>query len=261
MLPSFVVELQRGDVMKKNLNLRLAGVLMLGIMSVSACTQPYSSAPLASPTLLPTGLFVSPFPSGQDPLQIVADLGTQTAMAKTSVALGTLTPSTPVATPTVGTQTGSLITPTVGLGVTIVVTTPAPVTVIPGGSSTTPNVTAFVPTVPVGRPATYTLQMGEFPYCIARRFNVDPNDLLSINGISDGGLFYPGRTLTIPQSGTFPGDRSLHSHPDTYTVDSSDTTIYGVACYYGDVYPETIASANNLSLSSTLTFGQKLTIP
>ena len=75
--------------MKKKITLRLVGMLMLGIMVASACTQPYSQAPLASPTLLPTGLFVSPFPSGQDPLQIVADLGTQTAVAKTDVANGT----------------------------------------------------------------------------------------------------------------------------------------------------------------------------
>jgi LysM repeat protein len=247
--------------MKKKINLRLVGVLMLGMMTVSACVQPYSSAPLASPTLLPTGLFVSPFPSGQDPLKIVADLGTQTAIAKTDVANGTLTPSTPVpsASPTFGTpQTGASLTPTVGFGITVVVTTPAPVTVIPG-STTYP--TLYVPTAAVNRPASYTLQMGEFPYCIARRYNLNPNDLLSANGISDGSIFYPGRTLTIPQTGTFPGDRSLHNHPDTYTVDSSDTTLYGVACYYGDIFPENIASANGLSLSSTLTFGQKLKIP
>ena len=117
------------------------------------------------------------------------------------------------------------------------------------------------PTTAVGRPATYTLQQGEFPYCIARRFNVNPDDLLSINGITDGGLFYPGRTLTIPQTGSFPGDRSLHNHPDTYTVDTSDTTIYGVACYYGDVLPQDIAGANGITLSSALTVGQRLTIP
>ena len=249
--------------MKKKITLRLVGMLMFGIMVASACTQPYSQAPLASPTLLPTGLFVSPFPSGADPLQIVADLGTQTAMAKTSVAQGTTTPGTPVTAvnPTVGTQTGASLTPTVGIGITLIATTAAPVTVIPGGSTVTPYGTVYVPTVAAGRPATYTLQTGEFPYCIARRFNVNPDDLLSINGITDGGIFYPGRTLTIPQSGAFPGDRSLHNHPDTYTVDSSNTTIYGVACYYGDIFPETIASANGLSLSSTLTFGQKLTIP
>jgi LysM repeat protein len=250
--------------MKKKITLRLVGMLMLGMMVASACTQPYSQAPLASPTLLPTGLFVSPFPSGQDPLQIVADLGTQTAVAKTAIANGTTTvgtPVTPAITPTTGTQVGASVTPTIGFGVTLVVTTPAPVTVIPGGSSATPYVTVFVPTAIVGRPATYTLQMGEFPYCIARRFNVNPNDLLSMNGISDGSIFYPGRTLTIPQSGSFPGDRSLHNHPDTYTVDSSDTTLYGVACYYGDIDPATIASANHLGLSSSLTVGQQLTIP
>jgi len=250
--------------MKKNNNLRLVVMLTLGIMVASACTQPYSSAPLASPTLLPTGLFVSPFPSGQDPLQIIADLGTQTALAGTNVANGTLTPSTPVTamTPTVGTQTGASLTPTLGFGVTLIATTAAPVTVMPGGSSVTPYVTVYVPTSIVGRPATYTLQSGEFPYCIARRFNLNPDDLLSINRISDGGLYYPGRTLTIPQSGTFPGDRSLLSHPATYMVSgNNDTSIYGVACKYGDVDPAAIASNNNLSLSSTLNIGQQLSIP
>ena len=250
--------------MKKNINLRLVGLLILGIMAASACTQPYSQAPLASPTLLPTGLFVSPYPSGQDPLQIIADLGTQTAMANTEIANGTLTPSTAVAavTPTVGTQTGASITATPGIGVTLIATTPAPVTVIPGGSSVTPYVTVYVPTAYVGRPATYTLQTGEFPYCIARRFDVNPDDLISINNIPDGGLYYPGRTLTIPQSGSFPGDRALLPHPDTYTVSgNNDTTLYGVACKYGDVDPAAIASSNNLALSSTLTIGQQLSIP
>jgi LysM repeat protein len=115
--------------------------------------------------------------------------------------------------------------------------------------------------VSMTRPTTYTLQQGEFPYCIARRFNLNPSDLLSMNNLSDGSLFYSGLTLTIPQTGSFPGDRALHGHPDTYTVDTPDTTIYGVACYYGDILPQNIASANGLSLSSTLTVGQKLAIP
>jgi spore germination protein YaaH len=105
------------------------------------------------------------------------------------------------------------------------------------------------------------VQSGEFPYCIARRFNVNPDSLLAANGLSGGETVSPGLTLTIPQTGSFPGARALHSHPDTYTVDSSDTTIYGVACYYGDVLPQSIASANGLSLSSALTIGQRLTIP
>src|SRR5512146_2485874 len=90
--------------MKMNRTMKLAGMLLLGVMLVSACTQTYSQTPLGTPTLIPTGLFVSPFPSGQDPLKIIADLGTQTASAMTAEAGGGTvavagTPGTP------GTQT------------------------------------------------------------------------------------------------------------------------------------------------------------
>ncbi len=241
--------------MKKNPNVQLAGALLLAAILASACTQTYSQAPLATPTLLPTGLFVSPFPSGQDPLQIVADLGTQTAMAKTAEASGTATLGTPV------TVTGPSLTPTVGTPVTLAVTTPAPVTVMPG-STTTPYSTVVIPTVSSVRPTSYTLQQGEFVFCIARRYNLNPDDVLAMNNIVDSQTVYPGLTLTIPQTGSFPGVRAWHSHPDTYTVSgNNDTTIYGVACYYGDIFPETIAAANNLPLSTTLTIGQQLTIP
>jgi LysM repeat protein len=125
----------------------------------------------------------------------------------------------------------------------------------------TPLATSEIPSVSVGRPASYTLQSGEFPYCLARRFNVNPDDLLSVNGITSDALLYPGMKLTIPQTGSFPGDRATLTHPDTYTVDSSNTTIYAVACAYGDVSPESIASANGLALSSSLTVGQQLKIP
>jgi LysM repeat protein len=250
--------------MRRYSAVKVLTLLILGMLVVSACTQTYSQAPLATPTLISTGLFVSPFPSGQDPLQIVADLGTQTAVAKTAQAAGTTTPSTEMATtgtPATPTQTSLSASATLGTGVTAAATTPAAATVVPVTKTATPQATVIPPTTSVGRPTSYTLQTGEFPYCIARRFNLNPDDLLSMNNITDGAVFYPGRTLTIPQTGSWPGDRSLHNHPDTYTVDSSDTTIYGVACYYGDVLPQTIASANGLTLSSALTVGQRLTIP
>jgi LysM repeat protein len=253
-------EAARGDIMHKNTRVRLVSVIFLAAILISACTQSYSQSPLATATLIPTGLFVSPFPSGQDPLKIVADLGTQTAVAKTEEATtGTPgTPGTPV-TATVGTAiTSTGASPTLGTPVTAAATTPAPVTVVPGASYT-PSPTI---TVPTGRPATYTLQSGEFPYCIARRFNVNPDDLLSLNGLARGDVYLPGITLRIPQSGSWPGDRALHHHPDTYTVSGAgDDTIYGVACYYGDVFPEAIAKANNLPLSASLSFGQRLVIP
>ena len=248
--------------MNRHSGVKLIGIMVLAGVLASACTQVYSQAPLGTPTLIPTGLFVSPFPAGQDPLKIVADLGTQTAVAKTAQAGGLATSAITGTPPTAtATSSGPSKTPTLGTPVTAAVTTPAPATVVPQTGTASSQVTVVVPTVSMTRPATYTLQQGEFPYCIARRFNLNPSDLLSVNSISDGSLFYPGMTLTIPQTGSFPGDRALHNHPDTYTVDSPDTTIYGVACYYGDVLPQNIASANGLSLSSPLTVGQALTIP
>jgi LysM repeat protein len=105
------------------------------------------------------------------------------------------------------------------------------------------------------------LQAGEFPYCIARRFNVNPDDLLSLNGLISGDLFMPGITLKIPQSGAFPGDRALATHPTTYTVASSDETVYGIACRYGDVDPAVLASTNGIPVSADLNAGQVLKIP
>lgn len=241
---------------------RLAAVLVLGVTTASACTQTYSQAPLATPTLISTGLFVSPFPSGQDPLQVVASLGTQTAMAKTAEAGG----GTPVGTSVAVTGTPPSATAVSATGTQGSSTTAAPTSSgsTPSGAATVvpATKTTAVSTSAVVAPGSYTLQAGEFPYCIARRFNINPDQLLSANGITDSSLLQPGKVLTIPQSaGPFPGDRSLLDHPDTYTVSSSSMTIYGVACEYGDVQPQDIASANGLSLSSSLKVGQQLSIP
>jgi LysM repeat protein len=241
---------------------------MAGLMIASACTQTYSQAPLATPTLISTGLFVSPFPSGQDPLQVVAGLGTQTAAAKTALAGGTATPGTPASVSgTPGTQAAAAsATPTSGGAATTAPTsglgTTSAVTVVPVTQTATLRITTPVATSVVNAPGTYTLQAGEFPYCLARRFNINPDQLTSANGITESTVLYPGKTLTIPQSASpFPGERAWHDHPTTYTVPSADTTLYGVACWFGDVLPQDIASANGLTLSSTLTVGQQLSIP
>lgn len=250
--------------MHKTSNGWILVVVMLGMPLASACTQTYSQAPLATPTLISTGLFVSPFPSGQDPLQVVADLGTQTAAAKTAQAGGgTTTPSTAVAfSGTPGTQAAASATPTPGTAGATAATTSAASTVVPATQKPTQQATTPLATSAVSAPSSYTLQQGEFPYCLARRFNINPDQLMSANGITDSTVLYPGKALTIPQSaGPFPGDRAWHDHPTTYTVPSSDTTVYGVACWFGDVLPQDIASANGLTLSSTLTTGQQLTIP
>lgn len=118
-----------------------------------------------------------------------------------------------------------------------------------------------VQAVELAVPAEYTLQKGEFPYCIARRFNINAATLLSANGLGINGLFQPGLKLTIPQNaGTFDGNRSLRAHPTTYTVASGDT-FYSIACQFGDVWPEEIAAANNTTVNATLNAGESIQIP
>jgi LysM repeat protein len=107
--------------------------------------------------------------------------------------------------------------------------------------------------VQTSKPASYTLHEGEFPYCIARRFNVNPDEMLALNGLpSDGHTYYAGLTLQIPQSGgTFPGTRALKSHPAQYVVQSGDT-IYSIACLFGDVDPVNIPGGGNLATGTTI---------
>jgi hypothetical protein len=73
-------------------------MMLLVIIALSSCSQSYNRVPLATPTLIPTGLFVSPFPSGQDPMQVIADLGTQTSVSETQSAGGGPTETAFVAT-------------------------------------------------------------------------------------------------------------------------------------------------------------------
>lgn len=138
-------------------------------------------------------------------------------------------------------------------------------TAAPAGVATaTPTVSSptAVPVIPtVSVPATYTLQKGEHPYCIARRFNIDATALLNANGLGSGSVFSVGQVLTIPQdAGAFGAERALLPHPTTYTVVGGDD-FSTIACKFGDVTPEAIAAANNLELDATLTVGQTLQIP
>jgi LysM repeat protein len=112
-----------------------------------------------------------------------------------------------------------------------------------------------------GIPNSYQLQKGEFPFCIARRFNVNQTELLNLNGLGTGSIVPVGFTLKIPQTGnTFFGQRALLKHPANYTVVAGDT-IYTVACKYGDVDPLAIAQANGLKAPYNLSSGQVLHIP
>jgi LysM repeat protein len=121
---------------------------------------------------------------------------------------------------------------------------------------------ANIPTPTMGPlPQTYTIKQGEFPYCIARRFNVSITSLLNINGLGMNSPISAGQTLKIPQDGVpFDGQRSLLAHPTTYTVKAGDT-IYSIACAVGDVDPIYLAQVNNLKPPYEVKAGTVLQVP
>lgn len=110
-------------------------------------------------------------------------------------------------------------------------------------------------------PDSYTLHSGEFIFCLARRFNILPEDIMDYNGYVYGTLLFPGDTILLPPAGrSYIGDRALQYHPTDYTVIYGDT-LYSIACLYGDVDPRAIAAANDLDLDQVLTPGTVLQIP
>lgn len=151
--------------------------------------------------------------------------------------------STVAVTPTTGQSTPGANTPT---GATQASTVPVAATPTPGF------------------PDTYTIYEGETVYCLGRRFNIAPNDILVLNGLGANDNVYPGDVLKIPKNGDpFPGNRALHPHTANmvFTVQAPNDTIYKIGCYFGDVDPNRIIAANNLKEPYTLTSGQKIIIP
>ena len=111
------------------------------------------------------------------------------------------------------------------------------------------------------KPSSYTVQRGEFIYCLGRRFDIYPNDILSYNGLPPGSSLYPGQIIQLPHtSPPFPLQRSLRPHPVDYIVQPFDT-FYIIACLFGDVFPEDITEVNDLDLLNVLIPGQVLHIP
>jgi hypothetical protein len=110
-------------------------------------------------------------------------------------------------------------------------------------------------------PDTYTLRSGEHIYCLARRFNILPDDIVDYNGYEYGTLLFPGDVILIPPAGRpYIGNRALQYHPTDYTAIFGDT-LYSIACLFGDVDPRSIAAANDLDVDQTLTPGTVLQIP
>lgn len=216
------------------------------ILSLAACTRSLSPATKA-PAESEAAMASESAPS--DVMGQLELLVTQTAMAMQ--AQGTTAPSDAYPAPQEGTA----------------IETPQPgEAAAPAASDTTADTSGqtapvTVPTATPGLPSTYVLQPGEHPYCIARRFNVNPGELLNLSGLGGNSVLSSGVELQIPHTGNpFPSARSLRPHPTTYTV-SAGETIYTIACQFGDVDPNDIIAANQLKSPYKLTTGQTLQIP
>ncbi len=219
------------------------GIAVFALAGLAACTR--SLAPSGGTTpVAATTTGGTPGATG-DVMEQIWMLATQTAMAQQGA-------NQPQATQA-----------PVGEGTAAPAETSAPAgaTAAPPTATQAPSATSLpVPTATPGLPRTYTLQAGEFPFCIARRFNVNQYELLNASGLSLSSRPQTGYSLTIPQTGhSFDGNRTLHAHPATYTA-SAGNTLNSIACLYGDVSPDAIAAANGLT-SPKVSAGQTLQIP
>ncbi len=113
----------------------------------------------------------------------------------------------------------------------------------------------------------YIVQAGDTLYSIARRSGMSLNTLLSINGLSQSSVIFPGQSLTVGQSdgrtvsaGYTPSKTTATSTSTsgTYTVQAGDT-LYSIARRSG-VSLNTLLSINGLSQSSVIRPGQTLSI-
>ncbi len=176
-------------------SLFLLAVMLVFALGLSACERSaLQNIPLPTPTT--GGETTYTFTGTENPIAMLYEYATQTALAAGGGA-GGIPAATMTPTPITGTQAA--------------VITSSPQTFV--APSLTPSPFFIVPTPTVGRPATYSLQKGEFPFCIARRFNVDQDELMALNpqiaNVPENQIA-AGTVLTIPQTGhPFRGERRL----------------------------------------------------
>lgn len=217
---------------KRSLMLLLVAALMLVVFS--GCNRALSTPPV--PATQDTGL--NPLTPGAD----IMMFATQTAIAS-----GAQPKSVETATPIVSEADAAL---------TVVPAESAP-------SQAQESKPAALPMPTPGRPESYTLQKGEWPICIARRFDVELGAFFSANGLSMASKPGVGTVLKIPQSGSWStanGPRALRAHTGSHTVQAGET-VYSIACSYGDVNPDAIIALNGLQSPYELTSGQVLSLP
>lgn len=129
---------------------------------------------------------------------------------------------------------------------------------------TTPLATA----TPLGQEIEYTVQPGDWIFKIARDFNVDPQEIIDLNNLTNPGSLVPGMVLKIPVAGTT--EPVVQGTPSTGTGTPASGTkihivqpgewIWQIARLYG-VDPQEIIDINNLTNPASISPGDELIIP
>lgn len=114
-----------------------------------------------------------------------------------------------------------------------------------------------------------TVQRGETVHSLSRKHDVPVDIILRANNLQNAGMIQPGQRLVIPARRTanspLPQSAPVANAPiptmqgSVHTAASGDT-IYSLSRKYR-VTPQSIATANNLTLSTHLKIGQQVRIP
>lgn len=246
--------------MRKVEYLILSGILLV-VLLAAGCNRPIPGSSRALPT---------PAAPSLEPLALTRTSLSGQIMATLTAAGGSPVPpvqTTPAATIESPTTAPATAIATSQPSASPQATEPAPPS--PTATSLSTAVAASAsPAAPVTRssqqappPAVYELHRDEFPWCLARRYDVNPRQLLRVNNFFIGQIFYPGQLVYFPANPKpFPGERMLRYHPASYRVFHGDN-IYSIACFFGDVDPLYLAEFNGISPPYRLKVGQILQIP
>ena len=116
-----------------------------------------------------------------------------------------------------------------------------------------PLALVFIITTPVTslEAKTYTVQQGDTPLGVAKRFNISIDELYRFNTMTSDGPFTPGMRLEIPEKG--------QASRSEYTVKSGDS-IASVSDYYG-VSQDELRRLNHIGRNGELKAGENIRIP
>lgn len=116
--------------------------------------------------------------------------------------------------------------------------------------------TPSVPSTPAANGSTYTVVSGDTLSGIAAKTGTTVDALVSLNGIANKNLIYPGQVLKL--SGTAAAATTPPAASGTYTVVSGDT-LSGIAQRYNTSY-QTLQALNNIPDANKIYPGQVLKV-